>query len=230
MAPSIAYIFISFPQITETFILREVLELQKNGLHIELFSLLKPRVRSVIHSEAKALASRTYYSPWLLSWSLIMSHLYYIIHSPGRYLHILLKVIVNSIKQPIELAKNIVIFPKCVHFAYIAQKYNVRHIHATFVSHTATCAMIMSELSQIKYSVATHEYDIIYEKALLVQRLSNASFIVTISNYNVELIRRRYGRNICSRTNIARCGVDTGFYQPRELPSFSRADRVMSDN
>ncbi len=225
MASNIAYIFIAFPKITETFILREVLELQNNGLHIELFSLIKPRTDGVIHPEAKDLNSRTHYSPWILSWNLVLSHIYYIIHSPARYLHILLKVFCNSIRQPIELAKNIAIFPKCVHFTFIAQKNNIIHIHATFASHTATCAMIMAELSGIKYSVATHSYDIIYEKSLLYQRLLNASFLVTVSHYNLELIRKRYGEKVSSRTYIIRCGVNTDFYQTRKLPSCSKVDK-----
>ena len=215
---AIGYIFIAFPKITETFTLREVLELQKLDVHLKLFSLLKPKANIVTHSEAELLARQTYYSPWIFSLKLLYSHLYYFILYPIRYLNILLKVTLGSVRQPIEFAKTIAIFPKCVYFAYIARNLGLKHIHSNFASHNATCAMIMAELNQIKYSVTTHAYDIIYDKPLLRQRLSNAIFIATISKFNIHLIRTRYGDRLSSCTHLIRCGIDLEIYRPNEFP------------
>jgi len=214
----IGYIFISFPKITETFTLREILELQKLGVRPELFSLLKPKHNSLIHPEAEALAKQTYYSPWILSLKLLYSHLYYFFHCPIRYFNILLKVTLSSVSQPVELAKTIAIFPKCVYFAYIARKLGLKHIHSNFASHNATCAMIIAELNKIEYSVTTHAYDIIYDKPLLRQRLSNAIFNATISKFNIQLIKERYGDQLSSCAHLIRCGIDLEIYRPKEFP------------
>jgi colanic acid/amylovoran biosynthesis glycosyltransferase len=214
----IGYVFIAFPKITETFTLREILELQKLGVRLTLFSLLKPKPDTLIHPEAEVLAKQTYYSSWVLSFKLLYSHLYYFLNSPIKYLHLLLKVALGSVGQPVEFAKTIAVFPKCVYFAYIARKLGLRHIHSNFASHNATCAMIMAELNQIQYSVTTHAYDIIYDKPLLRQRLLNAIFNATISEFNVRLIKERYGDQVSSRTHLIRCGIDLEIYRPREVP------------
>ena len=214
----IGYIFITFPKITETFTLREILELQKLGVDLKLFSLLKPKPDSLIHPEAEELARQTYYCPWILSLKILYAHLYYLFHCPTRYLHIFVEVTLNSVKQPVELAKTIAIFPKSVYFAYIARKLGLRHIHSNFASHNATCAMIMAELNQIRYSVTTHAYDIIYEKPLLRQRLSHAIFNATISEFNIQFIKERYGEKLASRTHLIRCGIDLEIYRPKKLP------------
>ena len=206
--PIIAFVMIKFPKITETFILREILQLQKFGIRIELFSLLKPKTSDMIHPESEALIKRTHYSPWLLSWQLLCSHLFYLTHRPIRYTRLFLRLIFGTIAQPIVFAKTLAIFPKCVYFAYIAQKSGVRHIHATFASHNATCAMIMAELTDCNYSVTAAAYDLFVETVFLRKKLLLAHFVRTISNYNVQLIKERYGDLISSKIYLIRRGID----------------------
>jgi len=214
----IGYVFIAFPTITETFTLREILTLQKLGVRLKLFSLLKPKPDSLIHPEAYELVNQTCYCPWILSWKLLYAHLYYLLRCPIRYVRILFKIALSSFSQPVEFAKTIAIFPKSVYFAYIARKLGLRHIHSNFASHNATCAMIMAELNDMGYSVTTHAYDIIHDTPLLRQRLSHAVFNATISEFNIRLIKERYGDRLSSRTHLIRCGIDLEIYRPEQIP------------
>jgi glycosyltransferase involved in cell wall biosynthesis len=139
-----------------------------------------------------------------------------------------MKMVFGSITDPIELAKALAIFPKSVHFARLAQTLKLHHLHSTFASYNATCAQIMAELSGLHYSVATHAYDILFEKPLLGQRLSKALFIITISEYNLSLIEHRYGEEIRSRTHLVRCGVDLAKYRPVRESVAARKDDVLN--
>jgi len=215
----IAFIFITFPKITETFILREILQLQKLGVRIEIFSLLNPSSRNIVHPEAAELVSKTHYSPWLLSLQLWHAHFFYLTRCPIRYLRLFLRLVAGSARQPVLLVKTIAIFPKCVFFARIAQKAGIQHIHATFASHTATCAMVMAELMQIHYSVTAAAYDLFVETPLLKKLLSHAQFVRTISNFNVRLIQERYGEYIASKTYLVRRGIDMHRFRPTPFHS-----------
>jgi glycosyltransferase involved in cell wall biosynthesis len=75
--------------------------------------------------------------------------------------------------------------------------------------------MIMSELSGITYSVSSDQYDLVIETALHRQKLSKAIFVRTISNFNVHLIEKHFGRDIRSKTYLIFRGVDLQKYQPR---------------
>ena len=84
-ALKIAYLFVTFPKITETFNIREVQELVDQGVRVELFSLLKPDPSNVVHPEAEAFVKKTHYAPWFFSKSVWLSNLNVIIRSPKAY-------------------------------------------------------------------------------------------------------------------------------------------------
>ena len=56
----VAYFLVSFPSISETFILNEIVELQRLGLDIFVFSIFNSE-KDVIHKEAVELSEKTYY-------------------------------------------------------------------------------------------------------------------------------------------------------------------------
>jgi len=64
----VAYLVSRFPKLSETFIVDEILALERRGVGIELFSLVRQRER-VVHPEAHELARRCHVaaplSPWL---------------------------------------------------------------------------------------------------------------------------------------------------------------------
>jgi glycosyltransferase involved in cell wall biosynthesis len=224
-SPLIAFIFVIFPKITETFVLREILQIKKLGMHVEIFSLIRPKAGGKIHPEAEILKQKTHYSRWFFSRKLWASNFFFLIRNPLRYLFLLARLLFGSMKQPVLLAKTFAIFPKSVHFARLAQKLNVQHIHSAFAAHNATSAMIMSELSGITYSVSSDQYDLVIETALHRQKLSKAIFVRTISSFNVNLIEKHFGRDIRSKTHLIFRGVDLQKYQPG-----SAHDDIAKDN
>ena len=65
----IAYVMSRFPKITETFVLYEILELERLGLQVEVFPLLREK-EAVEHAEVRALVARAHYQPYL-SWKIV---------------------------------------------------------------------------------------------------------------------------------------------------------------
>src|SRR2546426_8003581 len=61
-SPRIGYVLKMFPRLSETFILNEVLELERQGLKLRMFSLLRPVDRAV-HSQADLVRSPICYLP-----------------------------------------------------------------------------------------------------------------------------------------------------------------------
>jgi len=82
-AKTIAYLVSRFPAITETFILYEIIELERRGINVEVFSLLRQR-EPIMHREAEALVKRAHYGH-LLSTQLVRANLYWLFKRPRAY-------------------------------------------------------------------------------------------------------------------------------------------------
>ena len=66
MSPSgarIAYVTSTFPKLSETFILREVIAMERSGVALLIFSV-RTRPRESVHAEALPHLARTIYAPW----------------------------------------------------------------------------------------------------------------------------------------------------------------------
>src|SRR5258708_18106887 len=62
MPVTVGYVLKMFPRLSETFILNEILELERQGLELHIFSLKRP-VEKVFHAQARQVRSPITYLP-----------------------------------------------------------------------------------------------------------------------------------------------------------------------
>lgn len=214
----IAYIMTRFPVFTETFILYEILELEKLGIQIEVYPLLREN-ESVEHPEADNIVKRAHYHPFI-SISIIKANWHFIRHSSCTYFKVLKEVVLGTLGNVNGFIVAISIFPKSVLFAYKMEKQGISHIHVHFANHPAVTALIIHRLTNIPFSITAHAFDIFKERDLCMmnRKFDASAFIVTISNYNKELIIRKYGQSLRDKINVIFCGVDTEVFSPSSEP------------
>src|SRR5512147_2642321 len=87
----IAYIVSRFPHLPETFILREMIHLEKLGWQIELYPLIIQR-EELVHAEARPWLSRAHVLPWF-SLGVLKANLLQLICQPRRYFSLLGRVV-----------------------------------------------------------------------------------------------------------------------------------------
>src|SRR5574341_1628874 len=155
----IAYIMSQFPELHETFILREVLELRRQGMDLRLFSL-KPCRDPIVHPEARALMAETAYAAYLCSRPVLSAQARWLRRHPRRYLGALAFLVARCWRSPMVLLKSLAIFPKTAYFAQAMQASAVTHVHAHWASVPTTAALIISRLTGIAFSFSAHAYDI----------------------------------------------------------------------
>lgn len=211
MANKIAYIVSRFPHLPETFILREMIHLEKLGWEIELYPLITQR-QEIIHEEARPWLMRAHKVPWL-SISLLKSNLSQIIKNPLQYFGLLWRVARENIQSPKFLARAILLFPRAVWMADEFKRQRVRHIHAHYATHPALVAWLISQLTGITYSVTVHAHDIFVEKPMLATKLHDSVFISAISEFNRKYLADMFGPWVNEKTQIIRCGIEPAYYQ-----------------
>jgi glycosyltransferase involved in cell wall biosynthesis len=209
----IAYIMSRFPHLPETFILREMNELEIMGCQITIYPLICQE-QVVVHPEAQHWLIRTQCSPYF-SFDVIKANINTFIQKPLLYSKLLMITIVENLSSPSFLFRGLLLFPKAVLFARKMAEDDIRHIHAHYASHPAFVAWIIHCLTGISYSITVHAHDIFARTPMLTTKLWEATFIIAISEYNREHIAHIVGPWVREKTHVIHCGILPEKYLPK---------------
>lgn len=207
---AIAVIMTRFPRIDETFILREINELERGGQPVLVVPLLKGDSK-VVHEEAKPWVRRALYLP-LLSPAILLSNILMLVAKPKAYLKLLMTLIGGTILRPSTLLRTLALFPKSVHLARTLPERGIRHVHSHFATHATTMAYIIASLSEITYSFSVHGPDVFVHRMLLAEKIGKAKFIRSISTFNKAFLCGLYPVLTDGKIEVVHSGVNPDVY------------------
>jgi glycosyltransferase involved in cell wall biosynthesis len=189
----VGYVLKMFPRFSETFILSEILELERQGLELRIFSLKRPD-DGVFHADvARIRAPVTYVpeSPLRAVRAFAAAHSEVFRSSRRRYLRCLVATLWRALKKrsPATIKR----FLQAGFIAPLLAREGIGHVHAHFATTATSVALHLHDLAGVSYSFTAHAKDIYrdsVETDSLEQKLRAARFAVTVSDYN----RRYLGR------------------------------------
>ena len=221
----VAYVMSRFPKLTETFVLGEILAVERRGVPVDLYPLLRERA-PVVHSEAARLVGRSRYEPFL-SPAIVVSQLVWLRRRPGAYLRAWRDVLVGTWGSPNFFVGAIGCFPKVAHAARRMQAEGVTHVHCHFANHPALAGLIVHRLTEIPFSFTAHGSDLHKDRRMLARKVAEAAFVATISHDNRRLIVAECGEHVAGKVHVLRAGVDTRLFAPSTLePAAQRRDAL----
>jgi colanic acid/amylovoran biosynthesis glycosyltransferase len=215
MAPKIAYIMSRFPHLPETFILREMDELARQGLDIALYPLIRQQ-QEMIHEEAKFWLSQARPLP-TLSWLTLKANIRAMFKLPVVYFSLWLHTLLESWRDPYMLMRLLILLPQSVYAAQAMQEEDIDHIHAHYATFPAFAAWVIHQLTGVSYSVTVHAHDIFVRHTMLKRKLNAANFVVAISDYNREYLAGVVGDKVARKTYVIHCGIEPQAYRPSLL-------------
>jgi len=187
--PKIGYLVKTFPKLSETFILNEILELERQGLNLHIFSLRNPQDEKS-HTTLQKLKADVTYIPSLLP------------QSPQEILHLqpanvgLMQQNVQRYFQVLQLDHSVTeiealnIFLQAGYLVQAIRATGISHLHAHFINIPAAVAESTAQLCGIPYSITAHAKDIYLSKPeILNRRISKAQFVVTCTEYNQKFLK-----------------------------------------
>ena len=214
MVDKVAYIMSRFPKLTETFILYEMVALEKAGVQVELFPLLKEN-QDVHHAEVARYMEKAHFHPFI-SLPIIIANLYYIARKPLTYFKMIFDILSSTFGSMNFFGGAIGIIPKSVRFAYEMQKLDVKHVHCHFCNHPAVAGFIITRLTGIPFTFTAHGSDLHVERRMLDKKIEASAAAVTVSNFNKEVMVKECGEAMRNRVKVIRCGVDPTLFKARE--------------
>jgi colanic acid/amylovoran biosynthesis glycosyltransferase len=210
----VAVLLSRFPLVTETFILREVIEMERQGRPVRLVPIVREHPQ-VVHREALPWMRRLL-DARLLSPAVLGALFRALRRRPGQVLKLLARLAAASAGSPNFLVRTLALFPKAVWAAERLAAEEVGHLHAHFATHPATLALVVSELTGIPWSFTVHAHDLFVRREMLGEKLAAARSVRAISRFNRELLERWYPAEAAGKVEVIHVGIDPDLY--RRLP------------
>ena len=207
----IGYVVSRFPALSETFVLRELVEIDRQpGVRCELFSLFPEAVEPVHPAARDWVGRRRRASPG----GVVGALAYWAAHRPLRLAAVLLAVIRDYARSPRVLGRALVAVAGALQHARTLRADPVDHLHAHFATYPALAAWSCSRMVGIRYSFTAHAHDIFVHRLGLRRRIEDAAFCVGISEHNARILRDlAAGRG--SQVHVIHCGIAPGLYAMR---------------
>jgi glycosyltransferase involved in cell wall biosynthesis len=187
---AVGYLLKTYPKLSETFILNEILELEKQGVQLHLFSLRQSREDKVHPDVYRVNASVTYIPSMLPDFNLqaliklLVAHGQLFWQSPGRYWR------AWQFHRHRPETKRLNEFLQAGYLALTLQKLGIAHLQAHFANVPTATAEIAQQFTGLSYSIFAHAKDIYLTKPeILDRRITSAEFILTCTHFNHQYLK-----------------------------------------
>ena len=210
-ASRVAYVMSRFPKLTETFVLYEMMAVEKLGVEVDVYPLLKAR-NTIAHPEAAHFVARAHFHAFM-SRPVVEANLHYLWHRPITYLRTLYDIARRTWGSLNFFVGALAIFPKSVRFAYEMEQREIGHVHAHFANHPAVAALIVHRLTGIPFSFTAHGSDLHVDRRMLGDKIEASAFAVAISEFNRRLMIAEAPRH-ADKIHVVHCGVDPDVFRP----------------
>jgi len=208
--PRVAYVAYAFPVVTQTFTVREVAALRRQGLALDVFSAKAP-AGDALDAEAAAERARTHYLPPPFSLRSAASALAFAARRPLRTLSTFVACLGGGYRD--EALRCRLRAP--LHFLVgaslareLARRSGYFRVHAQFLDAGSTVAFVAARLLDLRFSIANHTA---YNPYLLRVKSVHADLLVSISEFDrTLLLRQAEGAADPGRCVVSRVGVLLG--------------------
>jgi glycosyltransferase involved in cell wall biosynthesis len=229
MAMKIAYLLKTFPKLSETFILNEILELERQGLELHIFSLREASETKMHAGVAEVKAGVTYlrYVPPQAALHRIPFERYaqrlqrsndrwfVFVRRPVRYLRTLLFHLRRSGRRRY--------FDQALGLARELLKGEFTHLHAHFANEPTSVANLAHHLTGCPFSFTAHAKDIyLSDRADLANKIAAAEFVITCTGFNRNYLAEIAAPN--APIHVCYHGVDVSRFSCE--PDVRRADSI----
>ena len=216
----IAYFVNQYPKVSHTFIRREILALERQGISVERYALRgwdaeladpedlveRDRTRFVLKAGLSRLAARVLAlaatRPVAFARGLMLA--FRLTHHGDR-----------------TLAHHLVSFAEAAVLVKWLQADQVDHVHAHFGTNSAEVVMLARAIGGPSYSFTVHgpdEWDM-PQQLKLREKIHDAAFVIGISSYTRAQLCRWARTEDWQKIHVVRCGLEPAFHASEDSPA-----------
>lgn len=222
----VGYVVSRYPRFSETFIVNEILAHERAGVGVEIFALrpsLDTHFQDLI-SQVRAPVSYLYLpgeglTAQQLTATFLSSELFWnFIQKASPSLPGLWTALeaaqgeqIRDVHQAVVLAREV-------------RRKGICHLHAHFAARQATVTRLAARFARVPYTLTAHANDIFNVRVRpddLRRKLSDAADVVTVSDFNLDYLRKSFGA-AAARVQRIYCGLDLErfpYLSPQDRPA-----------
>ncbi|MFQ5590087.1 MAG: glycosyltransferase [Phycisphaerae bacterium] len=204
----IAYLTSMYPDVSHTFILREVLAMRAAGVQVVTFSVRRPNTRNVLGPDAAREASAT---RWLVPpplGLLVRAMVWTAAARPGSTIRTLLDAVMGGTMTIRRRTKWLCYFAEAVLLAYWLTTESFDHLHCHFGNSGSSTGMLAARLAGIPFSVTVHGSELRdIDKHRLPDKIAHAAFVACVSRFGKSQLMLACKPDQWDKIHVVRCGV-----------------------
>ncbi len=229
MQGRLGYVLRMFPQISETFIANEIVELERLGYDIHICSYRRPR-EAVLHECVRSVRAPIDYLPDPLyrhPMKIIRANRTLYNFEPGRYQRVTRYVLMHSLKRFNPDAWRRLLQAICL--ANVVRDRGIVHLHAHFAHRATQVTMLASMLTGIPFSFSAHAKDIYAARtADLREKIRGATFVATCTRANQTYLQQLVDPEDRAKIHLAYHGIDPAKFAPNGRRCSGEAPLILS--
>jgi glycosyltransferase involved in cell wall biosynthesis len=234
--PHVAYLVRSWPRLTQTFVLDEVLALERLGLRLQIFALTRPD-DALVQPECRAVRAPVSYLDGRRGRRAVVDHLLAALAAPARYLGTAWYVATRTeVDRGYRVSSRAGCFTMAVRLAgrVRADRRQGRapaRLHAHFAHDPALVAQLTHRLTGVPWSFTAHARDLWQVPGgTVAERIASASVTVACCQAGAERLRELAGPELRQRVRLVHHGVDVRRFRPapRDTPRRPGPSRIVS--
>src|SRR5260370_26586967 len=190
MPVTVGYVLKMFPRLSETFILNEILELERQGVAWRVFSLKRP-VEKVSHAQASRVRSPITYLPETMHHAplrIAQGQL----HAWSRHRRAWRHALRNALRRLRADGNLSDLLALCQACCLVREMRGIGHLHAHYANVPARIALLVRRLAGVSYTITTHAKDIFQDNPFvsprLRERMCQARFVVANTRFSASHI------------------------------------------
>lgn len=225
----IAYYIWHFPLLTETFIQREIIALNKSGLRIDIIADGYEEL-GLLNSDAKHLMENTHYLQPINKQNLGYHKKQFFFDNPFRYICIYLLIVAINYNEFKSYEKDKEVFSECINLCVALREKGINHIHSPWANFSAFTALIASKLLNIGCTVQARAYELHRKESYHPLRLilENSDFIITNSEYNKNYIKSLINNKHHSKIYRIYNGLNLNEFNYSDIREMSKKVRLLT--
>lgn len=222
----IAYFINQYPQVSHSFIRREILALEQQG-----FEVLRVALRGwdgpLPDEEDQRERKKTRHVLRGMPFGLVLATIGTLVRSPMRFF--------CALRLAVRLSRDS-IRPLHYHLIYLAEAcrlvqwllaFGAERLHAHFGTNSAEIAMLARILGGPPYSFTVHGPEEFTRPMGLEEKVNRAAFVVAISDFGRSQLYMRSRYTDWPKLKVVHCGVERTFYEDIVLPPVPASARLV---
>ena len=201
----LAYLTTTYPEVSHTFIRREIRELERLGYEVERLSI-RETPNALVDPLDLAEVERTYYCLPRLRRELLRA----LPMNPLRLLRALWTTIQMTRVSHRGLLVNLAYLAEAITITHWLKQRRIQHLHVHFGTNAAATARLVAQLGGPPYSMTIHgpaEFDAAIGFSL-GPKIEEARFVIAITDYCGAQLRRWVEPEHWHKIRVVRCAVE----------------------